>query len=54
MLVKFILLLQLTLSLQGEKIRKTKPIRKSGGTQRDKILHRLKKGDKTIYLEINH
>ncbi len=43
MLVKLIFLLHLTLSLQGEKIKKTRPIRKSGGIQRDKKLRRLKK-----------
>ena len=44
MLIKLILLLQLTLSLQGKKIKKTNPIRKYGGPQRDKILRRLKEG----------
>ena len=44
MLIKLIFLLQLTLSLQGEKEKKIRTIRKSGGPQRDKILRRLKKG----------
>lgn len=43
MLLKLIFLLQWTLSLQKEKIKRSKPIRKHGGPQRDKILHRLKK-----------
>ena len=43
MLMKLIFLLRLTLSLQEQRIRKTKPIRKSGGPQRDKKLRRLKK-----------
>jgi hypothetical protein len=44
MLKKLIFLLQLTLSLQKEKIKKSKPIRRYCGPQRDKKLHRLKKG----------
>ena len=44
MLLKLIFLLQLTLLLQKEKIKKSKPIRKYVGPQRDKILRRLKKG----------
>ncbi len=44
MLMKLILFLQLTLSLHGEKIRKTKSLHKSGGPQGDGILRRLKKG----------
>ena len=44
MLIKLIFLLQLTLSPQGEKEKKIRTIRKSGGPQRDKILRRLKKG----------
>jgi hypothetical protein len=44
MLLKLIFLLQLTLSLQKEKIKKSKPIRRYCGPQRDKKLRRLKKG----------
>ncbi len=43
MLTKLILLLHLTLSVQGVKIWKTKSIRKSGGIQRNKKLRRPKK-----------
>jgi hypothetical protein len=43
MLLKLIFLLQLTLLLQKEKIKKSRPVRKYGGPQRDKILRRLKK-----------
>ena len=46
MLIKLIFLLHLTLSVQGEKIWKTKPIRKSGGIQRNKKLRRPKKVDR--------
>jgi len=43
MLTKLVFLLQLTLSLQREKIKEIKPIRKFGSPKRDKILRRLKK-----------
>ena len=46
MLVKLIFLLQVTMSLQGEKAKKIRAIRKSGRIRRGKILHRLKKGPK--------
>ncbi|MDN5846002.1 MAG: hypothetical protein L0H53_06985 [Candidatus Nitrosocosmicus sp.] len=42
--MKLKFLLQLTLLLQKERIKESKPIRKYGGPQRDKILRRLKKG----------
>ena len=48
MLVKIIFLLHLTLSVQGEKIWKTKPIRKLGGIQRNKELRRPKKGGRNV------
>ena len=48
MLVKIIFLLHLTLSVQGEKIWKTKPIRKSGGIQRNKELRRPKKSGRNV------
>ena len=54
MLIKLIFLLHLTLSVQGEKIWKTKPIRKSRGIQRNKKIRSAKKVDKTLYLEVNH
>lgn len=44
MLIKLIFLVQLNLSPQGVKEKKIRTIHKSGGPQRDKILHRLKKG----------
>lgn len=46
MLTKLVFLLQLTLSLQREKIKEIKPNRKFGGPQRDKILRRLRKGSR--------
>ena len=52
MLLKLIFLLQLTLLLQKEKIKKSRPIRKYVGPQRDKILRRLKKGGRNQSLGI--
>ncbi len=46
MLTKLLFSLQLTLSLQRERIKKIKPNRKFGGPQRDKIERRLKKGSR--------
>ncbi len=46
MLIKLIFLLQLTLSLQGEKSKKIRAVCKSGGIQRGKIFRRLKKGSR--------
>lgn len=44
MLLKLIFLLQVTLSLQKEKIKNSKPIRRYCGPQRDIKLRRVKKG----------
>ena len=43
MLTKLIFLLQSTLSLQTKKTKKKRPVRKSGGPQRDKKLRMLKR-----------
>ena len=48
MLMKLLFLLHLTLSVQREKIWKTKPIRKSGGIQRNKELRRPKKSGRNV------
>ena len=54
MLIKLIFLLHLTLSVQGEKIWKTKPFANQEAFKGTKNYVGLKKVDKTLYLEVNH
>src|SRR4029079_19058104 len=51
MLIKLLFLLHLTLSVQREKIWKTKPIRKSGRIQRNQKPRRLKKSGRSVIVK---